>query len=91
MGFISWIGCLLVLGYQAGSWVLFKAWPSITLLDLLQIVFGIDLLSLIQHFSLEVAFKAAYVCFTTELVLFLWWLGVVMFALMIATQILFKK
>jgi len=91
LGFLSWVGCLLTLAYQAGSWVLFKAWPSVTLLDILETFFGIDILTLIQHLSFEIAFKAIYVCFTTELAVFLWWTGVVMFGLMLTTMLLSKK
>lgn len=90
-GFLAWGGCLLVLSYQGLSWALFNEWPSITLLDVLDAIFNIDILSIIQAFPLGIAARTLYICFTTQLSLFLWWAGVVMFGLMFINQFLTKK
>lgn len=90
LGIIAWTGCLLVLAYQAVSWVIFAAWPSLTLMDMLASVFGIDSLSLAETLPFDIAFKAAYVCFTTQLNLFLWWTGVTFFGLAFVTKTVTK-
>lgn len=91
MGLLSWLACLVILAFQGLSWLLTGNWPSITLMDGLNRLFGLDLLSLAQNLPLDIAIKAAYVCFTTELALFLWWLGVAMFLLMFLLPLVRRK
>ncbi|BDQ36493.1 hypothetical protein SYK_08530 [Pseudodesulfovibrio nedwellii] len=91
MGILAWIGCLVTLAYQSISWTLSAAWPSVTLLDVLHSLFGIDLLSFISNLPLDMSAKAIYVCFTTQLTLFFWWLGVVLFMTQFLTQIFIRK
>lgn len=91
IGIIAWVGCLLVLAYQAVSWVLFASWPSVTLMDALHTVSNIDFLSIIESLPFDVAIKAVYVCFTTQLSLFLWWTGAFSFSMTFASKILIKK
>lgn len=91
LGIIVWTGCLLVLGYQAASWVLFATWPSITLMDALSTVSNLDYFSIINSLPFDLAIKAAYVCFTTQLSLFLWWTGATLFGLALTTTVIFSK
>lgn len=90
-GILAWGGCLLTLAYQGIHWVIYKNWPSITLMDVLHGLFGFDLLSLLRNLPLDVAAKAIFVTFTTELTLFLWWAGVVLFVLMFILGLIRKK
>ena len=81
LGFLSWIGCLLVVAFQAAAWVLSGSWPSLSLFSVLRTLFGLDLISVADTLPLEAAAKLLYVALTTELSLFLWWTGVAMFGL----------
>ncbi len=91
IGILAWVGCLITLAYQSVSWVIFKAWPSVTLLDVLHSLFGIDLLSFVNALPLDIAAKAVYVCFTTQLTLFFWWLGVALLVAQSLTYIFIRK
>lgn len=91
IGIAAWVCCLLVLAYQAISWVLFAAWPSVTLMDALHAITNVDFLSFIESLPFDMAIKATYVCFTTQLSLFLWWAGAFSFALTFAAKIILKK
>jgi len=91
IGILAWIGCLTTLAYQGVSWVIFKAWPSVTLLDVLHSWFGIDLLSFISNLPMDVAAKAVYVCFTTQLSLFFWWIGAAFFITQFLAQVFIRK
>ncbi len=90
LGIASWIGCLLVLAYQAVHWILFASWPSVTILTALNAA-DVDILTLVDSLPLDVAIKAAYVSITTQLSLFMWWLGVFFFILTILKNIFLKK
>lgn len=90
LGFLSWTACLLTLAYQSASWFLSGRWPGLDMFTVLRTLFGLDLLSVVEAVSLETAAKALYVALTTELALFLWWLGVAMFCLMFLSQMLRK-
>jgi hypothetical protein len=90
LGFLSWAGCLLTLTYQSVSWVLFNTWPKFDMLSTLHTLFGLDLLSVAETLPLDTVAKLLYVALTTELSLFLWWTGVVMFGLMFITRIIRK-
>ena len=87
-GILAWGGCLVTLVYQGIYWVIQNSWPSLTLLDILRNLFGLDLLTAVGKLPLDVAAKALYVAFTTELSLFLWWTGVAMFGLLFLLGIL---
>lgn len=89
-GILAWGGCLLTLANQGVGWILQGSWTSISLMDVLTRIFGFNLLDLVAKLPLEVAAKAAYVAVTTELALFLWWLGVALFALMFGLGLLKK-
>jgi len=91
LGIIAWTCCLLVLAYQGISWILFASWPSVTLMDASQGLFGIDFTSFVQSLPLELAVKTAYLCFSTELSIFLWWTGAAFFALVFISKILVRK
>ncbi|MBI9079135.1 MAG: potassium:proton antiporter [Pseudodesulfovibrio sp.] len=91
LGIIAWIGCLLVLAYQGISWILFACWPSLTLMDASHALFGIDYTSFVQSLPLDLAVKTAYLCFSTELSIFLWWTGTAFFALVFLNKILVRK
>lgn len=91
LGFLFWIGCILVLAYQACYWVINATWPSITLLDGTQNLLGIDLAALIQNLPLEYAMKASYFFITTELSIAFWWIGVFFFGTFFAKKIIFGK
>lgn len=90
LGILAWGGCLLTLAYQGLTWVFTKSWPSLTLLDILHSFFGLDTLTIIRQFPVDIGVKILYVCFTTELSIFLWWLGVTMFAAFTALLIVKK-
>jgi len=91
LGILSWGACLLTLAYQGVAWVLTSHWPSISLLDILRAVFGMDILSLAGALPVDLAAKIIYVCFTTELPLFLWWTGASLFGLMVLSKTVLKK
>lgn len=91
LGFLSWTGCILVLVYQAGYWIIKAKWPSLTLLDGTQSLFNIDLASLIQNLPLEYGVKASYLFVTTELSIALWWTGVFFFGATFFNKIIFGK
>ncbi len=90
IGIIAWAGCLMVLAYQGIYWMLYASWPSITLFDAYRTI-GFDTVSLIQSMPLEMATKIVYLCFTTELPIFLWCIGAFFFAFEFAIQIFTKK
>jgi hypothetical protein len=90
LGITVWTACILVLGYQAASWIVTASWPSVTLMDTTGRV-GLDLLALARSLPLEFAIKAAYVLITTELAIALWWTGVGCFALAFITATLFGR
>ena len=89
-GILAWGACLLTLAWQGITWILQGSWTSITLMDVLRRVFGLDLLDAVMNLPLDVAAKGVYVAMTTELAIFLWWLGVAFFALMFVLG-LFRK
>lgn len=91
LGILAWGGCLLTLAWQGATWAVTGAWPSITLMDVFGKLFGLDLLTLARQLPLDIAAKAAYVLFTTELSLFLWWAGVAMFVLMFVLGLLGRR
>ncbi len=91
LGFFSWLGCIFVLIYQMGYWVLKASWPTLTLLDGTQNILGIDLAALIQNLPLEYGFKASYLFITTELSVALWWMGVFFFGATLINKIIFGK
>nr|WP_321257457.1 potassium:proton antiporter [uncultured Pseudodesulfovibrio sp.] len=91
MGILAWIGCLITLAYQSVSWAISAVWPSVTLLDVLRSFFGLDLLSFVTNLPLDMAAKAVYICFTTQLTLFFWWMGVALFVTQLLTQIFIRK
>lgn len=91
LGFLSWIGCLLVLAYQASYWVIKANWPTVTLLDGTQNLFGVNLASLFQGLPIEYGYKAAYFVITTELSVALWWTGALFFGLTFILKIVFGK
>ncbi|MBG0790105.1 MAG: potassium:proton antiporter [Desulfovibrionaceae bacterium] len=82
LGFLSWTGCLLVLACQAVGRFLTGDWPHLSLFTVLRSLFGLDLLSAAETLPLDTVAKLLYVALTTELALFLWWLGAAMFGLM---------
>ena len=88
LGILAWGGCLLTLIYQGITWVLNGSWTSITLMSVLRRLFGLDLLSAATELPLDVTAKVVYVAATTELALFLWWLGAALFALMFVLGLL---
>ena len=90
-GIAAWIGCILILVYQAASWVLHAAWPSLTLLDTAYEILGLDLASLIKSLPLEFAVKASYILITTELSIALWWTGIFFFGLAFTSKVVFGK
>ena len=90
IGIILWAGCLLTLAWQAVSWVIFASWPTITLMDALAAVTDVDFLSIIHTLSFDLAIKTFYICFTTQLTLFLWWAGVFFFGMSFAKRTIFK-
>lgn len=89
-GIASWIGCILVIAFQAATWVFTASWPSITLMDALNRL-GINSTDFIETLPLEFTIKAAYVLFTTQLSVAFWWIGASLFILAFASKILFKK
>jgi hypothetical protein len=91
LGMLAWGGCLLTLAWQGAAWAVTGAWPSITLMDVFGKLFGLDLLTLARQLPPDMAAKAAYVLFTTELTVFLWWAGVALFGLMFAFGLLGRK
>ena len=90
LGFLSWAGCLLTLAYQSVSWFLFNTWPTLDMLSTLHKLFGLDLLSVAEALPPGAVVKLLYVAMTTELSLFLWWTGVIMFGLMSISLIVRK-
>jgi hypothetical protein len=90
LGFLSWAACLLTLTYQSVSWVLFNNWPELDMFSVLNTLFGLDLLSIVEALPLDATAKLLYVALTTELALFLWWTGVAMFVLMLICQLVRK-
>ncbi|BDQ32891.1 potassium:proton antiporter [Pseudodesulfovibrio portus] len=90
LGFLSWAACLLTLAYQSVSWVLFNNWPELDMFSVLNTLFGLDLLSIVETLPLDATAKLLYVALTTELALFLWWTGVAMFVLMLIIQLVRK-
>lgn len=90
LGIIAWSACILVLGYQSATWVVTASWPSVTLMDT-GARMGLDLLTLARSLPLEFAIKGAYVLFTTELSIALWWAGAAFFALTFLHALLFGK
>lgn len=91
LGFVAWGGCLATLCYQAIYWVITAHWPSLTLLDGVQGLTGIDLITILQKLPLEYGYKAAYVFVTTELSISFWWVGVFFFATTLLYKVVFKK
>lgn len=91
LGILTWGGCLLTLAWQGVTWAVTGSWPSLTLMDVFGRLFGLDLLTLARSLPLDIAAKAAYVLFTTQLTLFLWWTGVALFGLMFASGLLRRK
>lgn len=91
LGMLAWGGCLLTLVWQGATWALTGAWPAPTLMDVLGRLFGLDLLTLARELPLDIAAKAAYVLFTTQLAVFLWWTGVALFGLMFVAGLLRRK
>ena len=89
-GILAWGACLLTLAWQGITFVLKGSWTSVTLMDVLGRVFGLDLLDAVIELPLDVAAKAVYMAMTTELAIFLWWLGAALFALMFVLG-LFRK
>jgi hypothetical protein len=55
------------------------------------LAWGGCLLTLARQLPPDMAAKAAYVLFTTELTVFLWWAGVALFGLMFAFGLLGRK
>lgn len=90
LGFLCWIACLLVLACQSAIRLLSGSWPHLSLFDALRTLFGLDLLTAAETLPLDAAAKLLYVALTTELTLFLWWLGVAMFGLMFLTHMVRK-
>lgn len=90
LGIAAWISCLVVITYQAISWVISASWPSVTLMDTMHAA-NIDILSIINSLPFDIAIKAIYVCLTTQLSLFLWWAGIISFGLVVAGKLLFKR
>jgi hypothetical protein len=88
---IAWGGCLLTLAWQGAAWAVTGAWTSITLMDIFGKLFGLDLLTLAGQLPLDIAAKAAYVLFTTQLTLFLWWAGVALLGAMFALGLFGRK
>lgn len=91
LGIIAWTGCLLSIAFQALTWVISASWPSITLMDALSAVSNTDYLTFIESLPFDIAIKAMYLCFTTQLSLFLWWFGVCMFSLFALKVVFLKK
>lgn len=91
LGLSAWVGCALVLAYQAIVWVLSASWPTPTLLDVFSGVFGLDLTSIINNLPLDIAARAIYLLITTELAIAMWWLGAFFFVLTFVCTLIFKK
>jgi hypothetical protein len=90
IGILAWGGCLLTLAYQGIFWVIYKSWPSISLMDILRSVFDLNILTTVENLPVDIIVKASYVAFTTQFSLFLWWTGVIMFGLMFTFGLLRK-
>lgn len=90
MGIAAWVGCILVIVYQAVTWFFTANWPSITLLDGLNRL-GFEMTAHLDTLPADVTLKAAYVLVTTELSVALWWLGVGFLVLAAMVNILFRK
>ena len=86
----SWIGCILVIAFQAATWFFTASWPSITLIDGLTRL-GWDPFDNIDTLPVDLTMKAAYVLLTTQLSVALWWLGAGLIGLAVAVRILFRK
>ncbi|WP_272701281.1 potassium:proton antiporter [Desulfovibrio sp. Fe33] len=91
LGILAWGGCLLTLAWQGIAWAVTGSRPSLTLMNVLGGLFGLDLPALALRLPLDIAAKAAYVLATTELALFLWWAGAAIFGLMFALGLLRRK
>lgn len=91
LGMFAWCLCILVLLYQAGTWVLTASWPSISLMEVASDAFGVDLLSILETLPVQAAFKTIYLLFTTDLSIAMWWTGVFFFGLSFASKVFLNK
>lgn len=91
LGLIAWAACLLTLVYQSLVWAFSASWPSLTLMSVSNSLLGIDMVSLADTLPLDLAVKASYLLFTTELAVALWWTGVFFFAATLVSKLLFKR
>jgi hypothetical protein len=90
LGIASWIGCILVIVFQAATWFFTASWPSVTLMDGLTRL-GWNPLDNINTLSMDLTVKTAYVLLTTQLSVALWWLGAGLIGLAVIVRILFRK
>lgn len=91
LGITAWCLCVLVLVYQAGSWIITASWPTLTLMDVSTDLFGLDLLSIIKSLPIQTAFKTIYILLTTDLSIAMWWAGVFFFGLSFVSKVIFDK
>ena len=90
LGIASWIGCILVIIFQAATWFFTASWPSITLMDGLTRL-GWNPVNDIDTLPVDLTMKVAYVLLTTQLSAALWWLGAGLIGLAVIVRILFRK
>ena len=91
LGIVAWIGCLLSLAYQSLTWIVTATWPTMSLLSIFYDLLGMDLAAVIRSLPLDIGVKTLYVLATTELVITLWWAGVVLFILAVLSKLIRGK
>lgn len=91
LGIASWAGCVLTLAFQVLTWVFTAAWPKLTVMDIMDDLFGLDMNALLANLPLQVAVKTIYVFMTTELSLGLWCLGAFFFVSAFTYRVLLKR
>lgn len=91
LGILFWASCLLTLLYQSATWIVTASWPSLSLMGVSTELMGLDVASAIASLPLDMAVKTAYILFTTELAVALWWAGLLCFAATMTIKILFHR
>ena len=90
LGIAAWIGCIMVIAFQAATWFFTASWPSVTLMDGLTRL-GWNPFGYVDTLPVDLTMKALYVLLTTQLSVALWWLGAGLIVLAVAVRILFRK
>lgn len=91
LGIASWAGCVFTLGFQVLTWVFTAGWPDLTVMDIMDDLFGVDMNALLANLPFQLAVKTVYVFMTTDLSLGLWCLGAFFFTAAFAYKVLLKR